>query len=147
MNKVILLVEDSEDDVFLMQRALKTAGFQGSVQVVEDGQAAVDYFGGQHQYADRSKFPVPDVVLLDLKLPQLPGLDVLSAMREHRELGTTPVVVLTSSRQESDIIAAYQRGASAFIVKPTSSEQRADFVKHLIGFWLNFNEPPIRSRR
>src|SRR5512132_2284707 len=112
MNKVILLVEDSEDDVFLMQRALKTAGFQGSVQVVEDGQAAVDYFGGQHQYADRSKFPVPDVVLLDLKLPQLPGLDVLSAMREHRELGTTPVVVLTSSRQESDIIAAYQRGAS-----------------------------------
>jgi CheY-like chemotaxis protein len=146
MKKIILLVEDSDDDVFLMQRALKTAGFSGGVQVVSDGQAAIDYFAGNHAFADRSQFPVPDVVLLDLKLPQVPGLDVLAAIRAHRELGTTPVVVLTSSRQKSDILAAYERGASAFIVKPTSSEQRAEFVKHLVGFWLTYNEPPIRSR-
>jgi two-component system, response regulator len=142
MNKTILLVEDSPDDVFLMQRALKVAAFQGNLQVVGDGQAAVDYLAGEKTFADRAKFPLPDVVLLDLKLPHIPGLDVLAAIRGRLGLHTLPVVVLTSSRQESDIVTAYERGTSAFVVKPTSTDERTEFVRHLVGFWLKFNEPP-----
>jgi CheY-like chemotaxis protein len=115
--------------------------------VVEDGQAAVDYLGGENTFSDREKYPFPDVVLLDLKLPHIPGLDVLATVRGPLAFRTLPVVVLTSSRQESDIVTAYQRGASAFVVKPTSTEQRADFVRHLIGFWLKFNEPAPLDRQ
>lgn len=140
MSKTILLVEDSPDDVFLMQRAFKQAGYTDPIQVAADGQQAIDYLSGRKPFADRTKYPLPALMLLDLKLPQMPGLEVLAWIRSNPAVATTPVVVLTSSRQESDIETAQRRGANAFVVKPTSTEQRLEFVKHLIGFWLNFNE-------
>lgn len=146
MTKTILLVEDSPDDVFLLQRAFKQAGYTQPIQVAADGQQAIDYLSGKKPFADRVKYPLPVLVLLDLKLPQVPGLEVLAWIRANKAVATTPVVVLTSSRQESDIATAQQRGANAFVVKPTSTDQRLEFVKHLIGFWLNFNEPPQHAR-
>ncbi len=146
MTKTILLVEDSPDDVFLLQRAFKQAGYTQPIQIASDGQEAVDYLSGKKPFADRAKYPFPALVLLDLKLPQMPGLEVLAWIRSTAAVATTPVVVLTSSRQESDIETAQRRGANAFVVKPASSDQRLEFVKHLIGFWLNFNEPPQHAR-
>jgi DNA-binding response OmpR family regulator len=146
MTKTILLVEDSPDDVFLLQRAFKQAGYTQPLQVAADGQQAVDYLSGKKGFVDRAKYPLPAIILLDLKLPQMPGLDVLAWIRANKAVATTPVVVLTSSRQESDIVTAQQRGANAFVVKPTASDQRLEFAKHLIGFWLNFNERPPHAR-
>lgn len=146
MTKTILLVEDSPDDVFLLQRAFKQAGYTQPIQVAADGQQALDYLDGKKGFADRTKHPLPALVLLDLKLPQIPGLEVLAWIRSQPALATTPVIVLTSSRQESDIETAQRRGANAFVVKPASSDQRLEFVKHLVGFWINFNEPPQHAR-
>ena len=142
MTKPILLVEDSSDDVFLMQRAFKQAGHTDPLLVVEDGQQAVDYLSGKKEFGDRKKFPLPALILLDSKLPQMPGLDVLAWIRSQPVIFGTPVVILTSSREDSDINTAQGRGANAFVVKPSSTEQRLQFVKHLIGFWLTFNEAP-----
>ena len=144
--KPILLVEDSPDDVFLLQRAFKQAGCTQPLHVVEDGQMAVDYLSGKDGFADRSRFPLPALILLDLKLPQMPGLDVLAWIRGRPDIASTPVVVLTSSRADSDIEEAQARGSNAFVVKPGSTEQRLELAKHLIGFWLNFNEPPRHCR-
>ena len=146
MSKPILLVEDSPDDVFFMQRALKQAGCTESLHVVEDGQQALDYLAGRRNYADRHSHPLPAIILLDLKLPQVPGLDVLDWIRHEPSVATTPVIVLTSSRADSDIDAAQRRGANAFVVKPTSTQQRLEFAKHFVGFWLCFNEPTRASR-
>jgi CheY-like chemotaxis protein len=136
----ILLVEDNEDDVFLMKRALKAAGIINPLHIVEDGQQAIDYLSGTGAYSDRQVHPLPVVVFLDLKLPMKRGLDVLSWIREQTELQNLVVVVLTSSNEPSDLKEAYRLGANSYVVKPPTATQLVELAKAFKWYWLEFNE-------
>jgi DNA-binding response OmpR family regulator len=128
MVKVILLVEDDDDAVFLFQHAMAKAEPGSVMQVVSDGQMAIDYFKGTGKFKDREAFPLPSLVLLDLKLPQVPGLDVLKWIRT--EAGSdVPVVILSSSKNDEDVATAYKLGANAYLVKPSDPSQLLDIAK------------------
>jgi CheY-like chemotaxis protein len=138
----ILLVEDSPDDVFFMKRALNRAGANVSVQVAEDGEAALQYLNGDGAFANRLEFPLPRLILLDLRMPRLPGFEVLKWVRSREEFDCTPVIVFSSSREDSDMKKAYSLGANAFLVKSGDSSQLLDMVKCMVEFWLKHNEAP-----
>src|SRR5688500_5287386 len=120
----ILLVEDDDNDVFFFQSAFQEAHLTNPLQIVHDGQEAIDYIEGTAAFADRAHFPLPCVILLDLKLPKRTGFEVLEFIRDHPRLRTTIVIVLSSSSMRDDIEAAYERGANCFVVKPASIEDR-----------------------
>ena len=138
-NRALLLVEDNEDDVFLMKRALKGARVVNPLLVVEDGQQAVDYLGGAGKFADREQYPLPAVVFLDLKLPLLSGHDVLAWIRRQRELESVVVIVLTSSNEPSDLNRCYALGANSYVVKPPTPEQLEELAKAFKWYWLEYN--------
>ena len=121
-NSTILLVEDSEDDVFLMRIALKKSGINNPLQVVGDGQRAVDYLAGTGDYSDRERFPLPFVVFLDLKLPYIHGFEVLSWIRQQPQLIAVPVVILTGSAEPRDRVKADALGARSYLVKPPTPD-------------------------
>ena len=135
----ILLVEDNEDDVFLMERALQGAGIVNRMNIAQDGQEAIDYLSGTHKYCDRSKYPIPAVVFLDLKLPLKSGHQVLEWIRNQKELQSLVVVVLTSSAEPKDVKQSYELGANSFIVKPPKAEDLLDLAKSFKWYWLEFN--------
>ncbi len=143
-NSPILHVEDSPEDVFLLRHAFGTAEIANPVQVVWDGQQAIEYLSGEGQFADRIKFPVPGLVLLDLKLPHKMGLDVLRWIRQRPELKSLIVIILSASINEGDVQRAYELGANAFLVKPSSIIELADICRALKHFWLVHNTPPVR---
>jgi DNA-binding response OmpR family regulator len=145
VTRTILLVEDEENDVFFMQQALQKAGVENPVQVAADGQEAIDYFKGTGKFANREEFPLPCLVLLDLKLPHVMGLDVLKWIRKQPEVKTI-VVVLSSSKEEADIATAYRLGANAYLVKPPEVSKLVDMVKSIKDFWLTQNTPPPETR-
>jgi CheY-like chemotaxis protein len=134
------LVEDNEDDVFLMKRALNGAQVINPLLVAEDGQEAVDYLSGAGKFADRTKYPLPAVVFLDLKLPFLSGHDVLTWIRRQKDLDTLVVIVLTSSNEPSDLSRCYALGANSYVVKPPTPEQLEDLAKAFKWYWLEYNE-------
>ena len=137
--RAILLVEDNEDDVFLMKRALKSAGITNPLQVVEDGQRAVDYLAGKGQFSDREKYPFPAIMFLDLKLPMKSGLEVLEWIRQQPSLENLVVLVLTSSNEPSDLKRAYSIGANSYLVKPPTAAQLLDLAKAFKWYWLEYN--------
>ena len=139
-NRALLLVEDNEDDVFLMQRALKAARVVNPLFVVEDGQEAVDFLGGTGKFADRERYPLPSVVFLDLKLPFLSGHDVLAWIRRQKALESLVVIVLTSSNEASDLSRCYSLGANSYLVKPPTPEQLEELAKAFKWYWLEYNE-------
>jgi CheY-like chemotaxis protein len=139
----ILLVEDNEDDVFLMKRALRAAGVANPVYVVETGQQAVDYLAGMPPYQDRAKHPMPVIVFLDLKLPLLSGHEVLAWIRAQRQLEGLTVVVLTSSNEPSDVRRSYSLGANSYLVKPLTAQQLVDLAKAFKWSWLQTSEPVV----
>jgi CheY-like chemotaxis protein len=141
MNKTILLVDDDENDVFFMKRAMKQAEMINPLQVVEDGQQAIDYLSGRGDYADRERFPLPCLVLLDLKLPEVMGFEVLKWIRQQSELKTLIVVVLTSSNLGPDIDLAYRLGANSYLVKPPTPEKLLAMVAAIKQYWLGVNQP------
>lgn len=132
----ILLVEDNEDDVFLMKHALNGAGVSNPVFVVETGQQAVDYLTGTGAFQDRARHPMPVVVFLDLKLPLMSGHEVLAWIRSQRQLESLVVVVLTSSNEPSDVRRSYSLGASSYLVKPLNARQVIDLAKAFNWSWL-----------
>lgn len=138
--KSVLLVEDNPDDVFIMQRAWKKAGIQNTLLVVEDGQKAIDYFSGAEPYTDRQKYPIPCLVLLDLKLPYRSGHEVVEWMRSNEETRGLAVVFLTASHSEWDIQQAYRLGGNAYLVKPPTAEKLVDMLKALKDFWMHHNQ-------
>jgi CheY-like chemotaxis protein len=139
----ILLVEDDGNDVLLLEHAFRKANLTNPIYAVNDGEQAIDYLYGRNQYADRQKFPLPILVLLDLKLPRKGGLEVLTWLREqHSALNRIPVVVFTSSRQARDINRAYDLGANSYLVKPADLEKLSDIVKVLDSYWFLLNERP-----
>lgn len=138
----ILLVEDNPDDVELTLRALKKAHVANPIEVVEDGATALDYLFGTGAHAGRDANHTPKVILLDLKLPKLSGLEVLARVRADERTRKVPVVVLTSSRENADVAAAYRLGASSYIVKPVEFEAFMSAVGEVGLYWLLLNEPP-----
>lgn len=137
----VLLVEDDPNDILLLQRAFGKAQLTAPLQV-NDGEEAIAYLAGQGSYADRAQHPLPQLVLLDLKLPRKSGLDVLRWLRQQPVLQRLPVVVLTSSRESSDVNRAYELGANSYLVKPVRSQDLVDMIKTLDLYWLLLNEKP-----
>jgi CheY-like chemotaxis protein len=147
MEKTILLVEDEVNDVFFLKRALKKAEVRANLQVVGDGQQALDYLECREPFNDRAKFPIPSIVLLDLKLPHVMGLDVLKWIRLQPEFRRLIVLILTSSRLERDIDEAYRIGANGYLVKPSTPEEMIEIVLSIKQYWLQYNQLPTVSRR
>ena len=141
----ILHVEDREEDVFLLKYAFKRAGIENQVQVVMDGQEAIEYLEGSGKYTDRTRYPLPCLVLLDLKLPHIMGLEVLQWIRQQPSLKTLIVIVLSSSIHEGDVQRAYELGVNAFLVKPSSTDTLADICQAFKHFWLTHNQPPTST--
>jgi CheY-like chemotaxis protein len=143
---VILLVEDNEDDVFLMENALAMAEVKARLEVVRDGQEALHYLSGTAQFADRERFPFPSVILLDLKLPYRSGLDILAWMRQETNLPSAIVVVLTSSDEPADLKTAYGLGANTYLVKPPTVSMICDILTTFKLDWLRSNASHIQSK-
>ena len=142
--KTILQVEDDPNDVFLLQHALRKVGVANPVQVASDGQQAIDYLQGAGKFTDRAKFPFPCLVLLDLRLPFVMGLDVLRWIRQQPGTLLT-VLMLTASGSEADIVEAYRQGANAFLTKPSQASRLEDMVRAIKDFWLTHNTLPQES--
>lgn len=142
MAATILVVEDSPTDVILIRRALSQAGLTNPVQVVSDGDAAVAYLAGAGDYADRTQFPLPALVLLDLKLPRRSGLEVLEWVRAQATVRRVPVVMLTSSEQRRDVNAAYDRGVNSYLVKPVEFHDLRGLLTSVSHYWLGLNAQP-----
>ena len=142
MVKKVLVAEDDPGDVFLLQRAFTIAEIPTTLHFVRDGQEAIDYLDGKKRYADRQAFPLPDLLLLDLKMPKLNGFDVLNWVRQQPGLKRLLITVLTSSDQPQDINRAYDLGANSYLVKPHATEDLVALVQRLGRYWVDVNKTP-----
>lgn len=142
----ILLVEDNRMDVELTLDAFREVQLMNPVHVVPTGQEALDYLFGRGQYADREAYPLPRLILLDLKLPGIDGFEVLRRIKTAPVLKRLPVIILTSSKEDKDRLLSYDSGANSYLVKPVSFEGFLDMVRHIKGYWLLLNaEPPLEG--
>ena len=141
-DKIILLVEDNPDDELLTLRALKKNGVLNRVVVARDGVEALDYLFGAGSYAGRDTGVMPQLILLDLKLPKIDGLEVLRRLRADERTRLLPVVILTSSREQQDMVDGYGLGANSYVRKPVNFEQFVSAVEQLKLYWLVLNEAP-----
>ena len=139
----IILVEDNPSDAELALDALHTEGLADLVKVLRDGQEALDYFFGEGKYAGRDICDRPKVVLLDLKLPKVDGLDVLRCLRADERTRTLPVVVLTSSNEHRDRVRSYALGVNSYVVKPVEFDKFANAVSKIGLYWVRMNRPPF----
>jgi CheY-like chemotaxis protein len=139
----ILHVEDDPNDVLLLQRAFRKTNQAVNIQAVTDGDQAVAYLSGTGPYADREKFPMPFLVLLDLKMPRKSGLEVLSWIRSKPETRRTIVVIFTSSKHDEDVNGAYELGANSYLVKPVGFDALLEMVKGLMQYWGTLNQRPV----
>jgi len=138
----VLLVEDNPDDQALALRALRRSDIRAPVIIANDGEEALDYMFGTGAYAGRDYRERPALVLLDLKLPKVGGLDVLRRLREDQRTRSQPIVVLTTSNEESDLRNSYQLHVNSYVRKPVSSEQYDDVMREIGEYWLTLNLPP-----
>jgi CheY-like chemotaxis protein len=141
-DSTILLVEDNPTDVLLIQRAFTKAKLANPVHILSDGDQAIEYLEGTGDYGDRTKYPLPVLILLDLKLPRRSGLEVLTWLRGQEKLKRIPVVMLTSSQQRQDVNEAYDTGVNSYLVKPVEFEALFDMLKAVNLYWVMFNTKP-----
>ena len=143
---VILLAEDLDNDVVLIRRAFQRAGFTNLIKVVRDGEEAIAYLSGTGEYANRDEYPLPDLILLDLKMPKVGGFEVLQWLRRQPEIAGIPVVVLTTSDEITDVNRAYDLGANSFFVKPSDFENYANLAAIIREYWLKWVNLPQAYR-
>jgi CheY-like chemotaxis protein len=141
-NHTVLLVEDSIDDALLMKRALDKADITRSVHIARDGKEAMEYLTGAGQFSDRQAYPLPQLILLDLQLPEMHGLKVLEWIRSQPQFRSTIVVVLSSSRQTGDVQLAYKLGVNSYLLKPSSLDALYQTVGAIGLYWLTLNQWP-----
>ena len=141
-NATVLLAEDDPDDVLLTEIAFEKARLVNPLQVVRDGEEAIAYLKGEGRYADRRKYPMPILLLLDLKMPKMSGFQVLSWLRSRPDLRHLPVAVMTSSDHDPHAAWAYELGADSYLIKPPNAETLLALVQRLHAYWLIVNEPP-----
>lgn len=139
---MILLVEDNPTDEALILRAFKKYNVSGQISIVRDGAEAVDFLFCQGAYKDRDPRDLPQLILLDMKLPKLSGLEVLRRIRANERTRLLPVIMLTSSKEEQDLIESYRSGANSYVRKPIDYDQFLEAVRQLSLYWLILNEPP-----
>jgi two-component system response regulator len=144
--KYILLVEDNPDDIELTLRSLKKGNIMNEVVVVMDGAEALDYLFGTGSYEGRDTGIMPELVLLDLKLPKVDGMEVLKRLRADERTKLLPVVIFTSSNEEKDLVEGYNHGANSYVRKPVDFSEFAEAVRRLGVYWLLLNEPPPGKR-
>jgi CheY-like chemotaxis protein len=142
---LLLVVEDDENDVFFLKHAFQAEGISNPLQILWDGQQAVDYLSGAGEYADRVKFPLPRLILLDLKLPLRTGLEVLAWMRTQPHLAKMLTIVVSSSASKKDVTTALELGARSFLTKPISMDGRRRMVRSLKEYWLELNQFPVED--
>lgn len=140
---VILIVEDDAEDRYLLQNAFEHIGVTDTVHTVGDGQEAVEYLSGEGQFADRHKFRFPTLLLLDLKMPRMNGLEFLGYIKHNPSLQVIPTIVFTSSDRREDIKNAYQLGANSYIVKGKTFEIICGQLKFMYGYWMRVEIPPV----
>jgi len=138
----IMLVEDQKADVMLIKRALLKGGVLNPLMVLPDGEVALAYLKGEGSYADRKAYPLPDLILLDLKMPKVGGLEVLRELKQLDGLKRIPVIVLTSSALSADVNTAYDLGANSYLVKPVKSEDFIKVAQDIKCYWLLLNQNP-----
>jgi CheY-like chemotaxis protein len=143
---VILLVDDREDDVLLVRRALSRANVPNPLFVVRDGEEAMAYLDGVGKYSNRDEYPLPDIMLLDIKMPKMDGFDVLREVRSRAEFKAMRIIVLTSSEDIFDVNKAYDLGANSFLVKPLEFENYTAMMRTLSAFWLHQSKNPTIER-
>jgi CheY-like chemotaxis protein len=140
----ILLVEDNPMDVELILDAFKEARLANRIQVARNGEEALAFLFGQGEYADRKQYPLPDIILLDLKMPGIDGHEVLRRIKNTEKVKRLPVIILTSSKDEGDRAISYDNGANSYLVKPVSFEDFLKVVKQVSDYWLTLNiDPPL----
>ncbi|MDY7021014.1 MAG: response regulator [Cyanobacteriota bacterium] len=138
----ILLIEDDANDILFVQRAFRQANLENPIQIARDGDEAISYLSGESKYANRDEYPLPALILLDLKLPRRSGLEVLEWIRQQQNLRRIPVVVLTSSKESLDVDKAYDIGVNSYLVKPVKFERLTQMMKTLDAYWLQLNQYP-----
>lgn len=141
-NRTILIVEDDPNDVMLVKRAFEKANVVNPIQVVDNGEDALDYLMGNGEYSNRRDHPLPVIILLDLKLPRRSGLEVLEWLRKQPNLKRIPVVILTSSTENRDINKAYDIGVNSYLIKPVEFKDLLELVRNLKLYWLLLNKHP-----
>jgi two-component system, response regulator len=147
LNQVeVLLVEDNIHDAEMTIRALKKVNLANNLVHVKDGAEALDFIFAQGKYSDREMTDQPKVILLDIKMPKVDGIEVLKQIKSHETSKAIPVVIMTSSKEEQDIISSYELGVNSYVVKPVEFEGFARAVSQLGLYWLLTNQPPIPSR-
>jgi len=139
---IVLHADDDPNDLLLVKHACRAAGLPCSIESVSDGEVAIAYLSGQTTYADRASYPLPALILLDLKMPRRTGFEVLEWIRSQPNLRRVPVIILTSSRHEGDINWTYDHGANSYLVKPVGFEALVEMLKTIHHYWLNMNERP-----
>lgn len=140
-SRIILLVEDQPDDEKLTIRALRKSNLANPIEVAHDGAEALDFLFARGQFSDRVNLPLPTLIILDLNLPKIDGLGVLKALRQNESTKMIPVVVMTSSKAEEDVIASYQLGANSYVRKPVDFLEFMDAAKMLGIYWMMLNQP------
>jgi CheY-like chemotaxis protein len=138
----ILLVEDNHMDVILTLDAFKEARLKNTIHVARNGQEALDYLFGKDKYANRDEFPIPALILLDLKMPKIDGFEVLRQVKSTEKLKRIPIVILTSSKEEGDRALSYDIGANSYLLKPVSFEGFTEVVKKIDDYWFSLNIKP-----
>jgi CheY-like chemotaxis protein len=141
-SEMILLAEDDENDVLLIQRAFNKAGMRNKLKVVRNGQQAIEYLSAQGPYNNREKFPLPFLVLLDLKMPGVDGFEVLDFVKHDSNLKRLLVVVLTSSNLQADVDRAYELGANSYLVKPVEFDEMVHLIQRFEAYWAEINRIP-----
>ena len=143
---VILLADDSEEDILLIRQAFQKANISNPLHVVHDGEEAISYLSGERKYSNRAEYPLPDLLLLDLKMPGTDGFQVLRWIRQHSGLEALRIIVLTSSDRIRDVNQAYRLGANSFMVKPMDFQDFVELSRALHDYWLHKSKAPETSR-